>query len=977
MSGKDPAKEAKGAWIWHAEAVDQTDTYVFFRREFALAEVPTYAELSVAVNTTCHVYINGRHVTRGPAAATGSVCHVGVHDVGFCLQVGRNVIGVLAHNTSVSRFGVGRKASGLWVQLAVDEVPALWTDKQWQCLPGKCYHAHQPRVSQGDAFVEYVDLRHYPPRWTELDFTPDASWGPAAELAPAQGGPFVLKPLPGWEVVSEPYTFTTTASRGEGTQTRAVAHVSFPRELVTGAGVYVAETYIHSYEDMPGLSFQLYSDDPYYLLVGAQIVKAQGARPYRNGIDPAWNRPRTFQQEEVTPVDGVMDLRAGWNRVQIVQQLDRGAAGVTLLFPKTEPHKLKFLRGDNNFSLPGWNLAGPLRTPFAALCDTLALDGLPTVPFNEAIPTDVAAHLMAFTFTVTDKSGMAEESFELKQGEYVLLEFDRYVRGCPEFTVGGHAGDHLDVLYGDYTVNDAVQPLDQGVRQVYSLVVAGEPLHWQATAPHGMKYLMFFARQARTTIKIENPGVRRTHRTFREPAVFNCSDELFNQIWEVGVNTVNATFDGLLLNSAGARGHQLLADAMIQSLASFYVFGDFTVSEKCLREFAAAQYETGEIPAIVPGDYQVRFHDMALLWPVWLQKHVLHSGNQQLLKDMMPHLERLLVYFEGLAVASDGLLLGNPEPPYDVPCFIDFDSNIDRRGVTTALNALYVHALLKSEWLFAEVGMKAESQVCHDRASAVGRAIRHLTWDEEKGLFADGYYDGKRSESFSMQANCLALYSGLARENQYRQIFEHMFMDYAPYHRMQVDRERETPYFKFFLLDMTFSLNLREWAVDFMRYYWGKMLALGATSWWRNFSPDIEFGPEKAKDLCYGSGASPNYFLITEVLGIRPAIPGYAKIYFNPMLSAVEWARASIPTPRGTIQVDWGFKENGDLEAIIEANYPLEVVPLLDPNVASNATIRVSDEVVIVPHTPAAPPPAAPAEPDEPAEPTAPAAPTE
>ena len=48
------------------------------------------------------------------------------------------------------------------------------------------------------------------------------------------------------------------------------------------------------------------------------------------------------------------------------------------------------------------------------------------------------------------------------------------------------------------------------------------------------------------------------------------------------------------------------------------------------------------------------------------------------------------------------------------------------------------------------------------------------------------------------------------------------------------------------------------------------------------------------------------------------------------------------------IQVHWGFKDSGDLEIIIEASFPLEVVALIDPAIASGATFRVSDDVTIL-----------------------------
>jgi hypothetical protein len=229
----------------------------------------------------------------------------------------------------------------------------------------------------------------------------------------------------------------------------------------------------------------------------------------------------------------------------------------------------------------------------------------------------------------------------------------------------------------------------------------------------------------------------------------------------------------------------------------------------------------------------------------------------------------------------------------------------------------------------------------------MAKALRIFNWNSEEGLFADAWYDGKAVAQCSLQANILALYAGIVQEKHVEAMCGKLFLEYAPFLSRIDDRDNDNPYFKYFLLEMCFSRKNRDFGADFLRYYWGKMIADGATTWWDRYSPDQDFGPENALSLCHGYGVSPNYFLITEIVGIRPAEPGYSTVYFNPLLTAVEWCRAQIPTPRGTIQVDWGFRESGELEILIDANFSLEVIPLLNPDIISDAIMHVSDEVII------------------------------
>ena len=71
-------------------------------------------------------------------------------------------------------------------------------------------------------------------------------------------------------------------------------------------------------------------------------------------------------------------------------------------------------------------------------------------------------------------------------------------------------------------------------------------------------------------------------------------------------------------------------------------------------------------------------------------------------------------------------------------------------------------------------------------------------------------------------------------------------------------------------------------------------------------------------------------------------------VYFNPLPGIVTWVKATIPTPNGSITVNWELKQDGVFEASISANFHLEVVPILNPNIAESAIIQVSDKVAIL-----------------------------
>ena len=58
-------------------------------------------------------------------------------------------------------------------------------------------------------------------------------------------------------------------------------------------------------------------------------------------------------------------------------------------------------------------------------------------------------------------------------------------------------------------------------------------------------------------------------------------------------------------------------------------------------------------------------------------------------------------------------------------------------------------------------------------------------------------------------------------------------------------------------------------------------------------------------DHGWSSGAAP--VLTDQVLGIRPASPGFASFVAEPHPSGLAWAKGDVPTPKGALHLEWSF----------------------------------------------------------------------
>jgi hypothetical protein len=123
-----------------------------------------------------------------------------------------------------------------------------------------------------------------------------------------------------------------------------------------------------------------------------------------------------------------------------------------------------------------------------------------------------------------------------------------------------------------------------------------------------------------------------------------------------------------------------------------------------------------------------------------------------------------------------------------------------------------------------------------------------------------------------------------------------------------------SPYFNAYLLDALAKTNHSRQALDWIRQYWGGMLAEGATSFWESYdlrwpktNPHLSLQADGTSgyfvSLAHGWSSGPTAWLSENVLGIRPATPGYKRVTVEPDLMGLAWAQGSVPTPNGPIKI--------------------------------------------------------------------------
>jgi alpha-L-rhamnosidase len=171
---------------------DGKNRWQLFRRVIKLTEAPASSNVSITMDGRYQLYVNGCRVGRGPVRSTPLDQKYDQYDIAPYLNVGRNVVGVIAHVFGEDKSWY-ESVKGMWQPSFGDG--ALWvdgdvveSDLEWRTLSCAAWNSDAPAANHGLGFIEQFDARQFPDNWLDSDFD-DAGWDNVHILETGGGGP--------------------------------------------------------------------------------------------------------------------------------------------------------------------------------------------------------------------------------------------------------------------------------------------------------------------------------------------------------------------------------------------------------------------------------------------------------------------------------------------------------------------------------------------------------------------------------------------------------------------------------------------------------------------------------------------------------------------------------------------------------------------------------------------------------------------
>jgi len=209
--------------------------------------------------------------------------------------------------------------------------------------------------------------------------------------------------------------------------------------------------------------------------------------------------------------------------------------------------------------------------------------------------------------------------------------------------------------------------------------------------------------------------------------------------------------------------------------------------------------------------------------------------------------------------------------------------------VNTVVNAFYIESLKRMAVLADATGHAGDAKEFRNKAERATEVFQKAFFDAGKGA----YRDGEGCDHVSLHANLFPLAFGLVPEARRPGVIA-----YVKSRGMAC-----SVYAAQYLLDGLFENNEDEYAVGLLtatnERSWRHMIDLGSTvtleAWDPKFKPNLTWN--------HAWGAAPGNIIARQMVGIRPASPGFGEIVIQPRVGKLAQASLKMPTPRGDISV--------------------------------------------------------------------------
>lgn len=357
---------------------------------------------------------------------------------------------------------------------------------------------------------------------------------------------------------------------------------------------------------------------------------------------------------------------------------------------------------------------------------------------------------------------------------------------------------------------------------------------------------------------------------------FECSNETMNRIWDLCKYSIKATtFAGVYVDGDRER-IPYEADAYLNQLSHYFTDDDVKMAARTFDWLM----ENGTWPS------EWSPHMVFMAYDEWK-----YSGDTQWLKHRYEILKtKTLIH----RTADDGLVR-SAEMDRKRHDIVDWPKK-ERDGyvfteINTVVNAFHIAAMEQMAQIATAIGKESDAAKFVARAKLARKSFHETLFDEKAGI----YRDGIGTDHSSIHANFFPLAFGIVPEDKRDGVIEWL----------KTKDMQCSVYAAQYFMDALFTNGCDQKAIDLIvadgDRSWKHMVNSGTTITWEAWGMKYKGN----QDWNHAWGAAPANLFPRFILGAQAGSPGWKSAKIRPFLGGLKFARGKVPTPMGSIEIDW------------------------------------------------------------------------
>ena len=375
------------------------------------------------------------------------------------------------------------------------------------------------------------------------------------------------------------------------------------------------------------------------------------------------------------------------------------------------------------------------------------------------------------------------------------------------------------------------------------------------------------------------------HYPFDIEASFECSNEVYNKIFDVSQHTLLCCSHEIIVDCPYYEQQQYEMDATIELAVISRMTEDRRLHKKCLMEFAMSQLPSGLLAANYPSEYIQIIPGYSLFWIMMLRDYLDDTKDTAFVSGLIGCVDRILSFF-GDMVAKHGYIVRSKHWDF-IDWVPEWDGGVPRIRYDEAFtvhNLYYAAALKDAAYICERMGRYGLASEYRERYRNISDTINALCFNSKTGT----YKDGSVTEKYSAHNIVWAILSGVACDDKIDGLISHLF---------DKDISRCTFAMNYYLFRALEKCGRYDLAFPFFDQ-WKKMLDDHCTTWCEN--------PDSPRSECHAWSCAPYYEFLTNILGVKIGFEN--EIIICPQIADLSFARGTVATRFGVVSVDWSIE---------------------------------------------------------------------